>query len=863
MNRSFCPENLRVETKDLNSTPDKYALTPELLTTHKCSQFEQSLQVKEKIESSNNSDALQLKFRNTKSAKSIPTENEDQKDIFKLFEEPSNKENIISMNQNTQKLADANNLGKNFVPEKTSKFKPMNDELKNQEEQNEGRTFEHNDDEHLGEYYKNAFNNSDLEIKDTDPQHLQKTRLLNQNEGQNDITADNTVGQQAVNDVHLTIRDEFSNNTNINYGSETVNPQQISSTAMAQDLMNLEEIPNNQESQVNKTYYGLFKNYGLSLLVYGLFLGLDQQLYSYHLIFYLSWVFEVALIFKVSFSLKCRELRTLSSKRNIVFILEILSIAFYQGLGILKLQRIRKPLSLGLIPGFIVTILNCCLSEWNSPQNSRKLSTTLRVLLWIQLAFVSLKADNFLSISWQGVFWVTWSVLAVIQFYCFGLLLIFTFFFCMEATNVARSYQLAGLLWVLVGFSGYSGTIFGLVYGFCNKMEIDNDKNWIHWALVGGICHIVVLALFTFYLRVKIKDFIKHVMQSDSRAAEENVPEIEFKKDNEDLPPYIVMFTPSYFSTFGQSLKVKDEAKLTDIKRKISLIKQSQYRKYNSKVEHKPLEMKGLASIKLIKELAAKQNNFEDPLSDMVDQYKNDLDNSGDNNNQNNNDGIHVKRSRSNEPIDSSSKNYKVLSPTNKNRRNEKLNNNGQVGIVSVKNFEAANEKITNPLLRMLNNNEECLSARHVRKPGENLSSNPDVQCDKLCFTNDDVNLAKQMGYNDLLTQAKSPDRRGKWEDSEKDYNDDQACMICFDDFPDAVIMNCGHGGICYKCALESWKKSKECFMCRGKIERVLHIDTSHMGVLNIRRVLSATKIARDESRNIMFGAPASFNDIN
>ena len=851
MNRSFCLENLRVETKNFNSTPEKYSLTPELLRTHKSSRLEHSSQVDKKIKSSNISDKLQTKSRNPKPTKPIPTENEGQEDIFKLFEIPSlNKENIIPISQNIQKLADANNPGKNFIPEKLSKFRLMNDELTSQEEQNEGRTFQHDDDEYLGEYYKNDLNHSTLKIKDMNTKNLQKARLLNQTEGQNDITTSPAVELQAVNDVQLTIRDESRNNTNIDFGSETVNPQQMGSTAITQDLMNLEEIPTTQESRVNKTYSGLFKNYGLTLLVYGLFLGLDQQIYSYHLIFYLFWIFEFALIFKVSFRLKCQELRTLSSKRNIVFILEILSIAFYQGLGILKLQRIRKPLSLGLIPGFIVTILNCCLSKWNSPQNSKKLTTTLRVLLWIQLAFVSLKADNFLSISWQGVFWVTWLCLAVIQFYCFGLLLIFTFFLCIEATNVARSYQLAGLLWVLVGFSGYSGTIFGLVYGFCNKMEIDNDKNWIHWALVGGICHIVVLALFTFCMRAKIKEFIKHVMQSDSRAVEENVPEIKFKKDNEDLPPYIVMFTPSYFSTFSQSLKVKDEAKLTDIKKKISLIKQSQYRKYNTKVQHKPLDVKALTSLKLIKELAAKENNFEDPLSDMADQ-------------KHNNDDIHLKRSRSNDFIDPSSKTSKVFSPVNKNGHKEKPNSKVESGVVSVRNFEAANEKITNPLLRMLNNNEECLSARYVRKPGENLSSNPDLQCDNLCFTNDDVNLAKQVGYNDLLTHAKSPDRSGKWEDSEKDYNDDQACMICFDDFPDAVIMNCGHGGICYKCALESWKKSKECFMCRGKIERVLHIDTSHMGVLNIRRVLSATKIAIDESRNMMFGVPASFNDIN
>lgn len=56
-------------------------------------------------------------------------------------------------------------------------------------------------------------------------------------------------------------------------------------------------------------------------------------------------------------------------------------------------------------------------------------------------------------------------------------------------------------------------------------------------------------------------------------------------------------------------------------------------------------------------------------------------------------------------------------------------------------------------------------------------------------------------------------------------------CLICFDKAPDAVFMECGHGGIlyiyilnifkyffigvCYDCSLELWKNTGECFLCR------------------------------------------------
>jgi len=55
-------------------------------------------------------------------------------------------------------------------------------------------------------------------------------------------------------------------------------------------------------------------------------------------------------------------------------------------------------------------------------------------------------------------------------------------------------------------------------------------------------------------------------------------------------------------------------------------------------------------------------------------------------------------------------------------------------------------------------------------------------------------------------------------------------CLICFDNPPDAVFMECGHGGnlferepliyiflgVCYECSLEIWKATNECYLCRN-----------------------------------------------
>lgn len=41
------------------------------------------------------------------------------------------------------------------------------------------------------------------------------------------------------------------------------------------------------------------------------------------------------------------------------------------------------------------------------------------------------------------------------------------------------------------------------------------------------------------------------------------------------------------------------------------------------------------------------------------------------------------------------------------------------------------------------------------------------------------------------------------------------SCLICYEKQPDAVLMECGHGGLCYDCAIDIWKKNGECYLCR------------------------------------------------
>jgi len=49
-------------------------------------------------------------------------------------------------------------------------------------------------------------------------------------------------------------------------------------------------------------------------------------------------------------------------------------------------------------------------------------------------------------------------------------------------------------------------------------------------------------------------------------------------------------------------------------------------------------------------------------------------------------------------------------------------------------------------------------------------------------------------------------------------------CILCCEREPNAVFMDCGHGGMCYICCIKMWKNGNECHICRSKINEVLQI---------------------------------------
>ncbi|CAK64392.1 unnamed protein product (macronuclear) [Paramecium tetraurelia] len=67
-------------------------------------------------------------------------------------------------------------------------------------------------------------------------------------------------------------------------------------------------------------------------------------------------------------------------------------------------------------------------------------------------------------------------------------------------------------------------------------------------------------------------------------------------------------------------------------------------------------------------------------------------------------------------------------------------------------------------------------------------------------------------------------------------------CIVCYERGPNAVFMNCGHGGVCYQCAIDIWKQKTECYLCRDKIIYIVKVDLDER-VGDLFKVVSTTQM--------------------
>ncbi|CAD8100175.1 unnamed protein product [Paramecium sonneborni] len=103
-----------------------------------------------------------------------------------------------------------------------------------------------------------------------------------------------------------------------------------------------------------------------------------------------------------------------------------------------------------------------------------------------------------------------------------------------------------------------------------------------------------------------------------------------------------------------------------------------------------------------------------------------------------------------------------------------------------------------------------------------------------------EIVILKCTNHNEIDTERNTNNRNiQKSQDLQQQSN--SKCIICCENPSNAVLMTCGHGGICYQCAIQMAQKSKECFLCRQTIQEIYEIANKDVSML--KRVISKTRI--------------------
>lgn len=77
------------------------------------------------------------------------------------------------------------------------------------------------------------------------------------------------------------------------------------------------------------------------------------------------------------------------------------------------------------------------------------------------------------------------------------------------------------------------------------------------------------------------------------------------------------------------------------------------------------------------------------------------------------------------------------------------------------------------------------------------------------------------------------------YENSEQDLSPvDKKCLICLLAPCNAVIIECGHGGICQRCAIELKTNQKTCHLCRGSILKIALIGSRIENLVKIEELI-------------------------
>lgn len=100
------------------------------------------------------------------------------------------------------------------------------------------------------------------------------------------------------------------------------------------------------------------------------------------------------------------------------------------------------------------------------------------------------------------------------------------------------------------------------------------------------------------------------------------------------------------------------------------------------------------------------------------------------------------------------------------------------------------------------------------------------------------------------LQELKEKSEEEKKEEEEVTYeneNEEGLCFICFSNDSNCVFLDCGHGGICLDCAMDTIKRNNICALCRETVSQIIEIDPKTEIRDGLFKVLNSYYVSKEE----------------
>ena len=106
----------------------------------------------------------------------------------------------------------------------------------------------------------------------------------------------------------------------------------------------------------------------------------------------------------------------------------------------------------------------------------------------------------------------------------------------------------------------------------------------------------------------------------------------------------------------------------------------------------------------------------------------------------------------------------------------------------------------------------------HIRPDRRNPSTSPDNTASYPTPLADDLEAHQSEEDRQVVPQ--------------EEFEQGKSCFVCLDSAPNAILLECGHGGLCVACAERLWQRGRRCPLCRAGFAGVVRIVDADAAVV-------------------------------